>query len=254
VKRTTILLCASLCVLAGCAGSDSQLRSKPHPERAAEINLELGVDYLRKGNLEQAKEKIERSLDQDGRSARAHSVAGMLYARLGDEKKAESHFDRAISLDSDNPEIRNNYAVYLCQGGAYSRGERQALAAAENALYKTPEAALLNAGNCARSAGDLKRAEEHYRRALQLRPRFAEALYLMAEMQFQQTQYISARAFLQRFMEVGRTSPATLWLGHRIERSLGNRAEAQHYARRLKTEYPNAAQTKELLESERNAG
>ena len=43
-------------------------------------------------------------------------------------------------------------------------------------------------------------------------------------------------------------------LGVRIERGLGNKAQAQHYAQRLKTEYPQAAQTKELLESERNPG
>ena len=40
----------------------------------------------------------------------------------------------------------------------------------------------------------------------------------------------------------------------RIERGLGNKAQAQHYAQRLKAEYPSAAQTKELLESERNPG
>jgi type IV pilus assembly protein PilF len=252
--RRTWAACACVALLAGCASTDDNLRSKPQPERAAQLNLELGVDYLRKGNLAQAKEKIERSLEQDNRNARAHSVAGMLYDRLGDEKKAENHFDRALSLDAEDPEIRNNYAVYLCQKGKFARGEKLALEAAENRLYKTPEAALLNAGNCVRSAGDVKRAEEHYRRALQVRPKFAEALFQMADMQFQQTQYVSARAFLQRYMEVGRTSAATLWLGFRIERSLGNGAEAQHYAQRLKSEYPNAAQTKELLESERKPG
>ena len=240
-------------LLSACVSSGETL-GKPQPERASELNLEMGIDYLRKGDLSQAKEKIDRAVDQDPRNAKAQAVSGMLYDRLGDQKKAESHFERAVSLDPENPDIRNNFAVYLCQRGKYERGEKQALAAAENRLYKTPEAALLNAGNCARSAGEFARAEEHYRRALQVRPRFAEALYQMADMQYQQTQYVSARAFLQRYMEIGKTSPATLWLGHRIERSLGNTAEAQYYARRLKSEYPNAAQTKELLESERNSG
>lgn len=252
MKRTTLIASLSVCLLAGCVTNDSV--TKPQPERAAQINLEIGIDHLRKGNLALAKEKIDRSLEQDSRNANTHSVAGMLYDLLGDEKKAESHYDRAISLDPENSEIRNNYAVYLCQKGKYSRGEKFALDAADNVLYKTPEAALLNAGNCARRAGELQRAEVHYRKALQKRPKFAPALFEMADMQYGQTQYASARAFLQRYMEVGRTSPATLWLGHRIERSLGHTAEAQHYARRLKSEYPNAAQTKELLESERNPG
>jgi type IV pilus assembly protein PilF len=250
-KTWGVLTCVLL--LAACTTTDQSL-SKPQPERAAEINLDLGIDYLRKGNLAQAKEKIDRSLEQDGRNARTHSVAAMLYDQLGDERKAEQHFERAIALDSENPEIRNNFAAYLCQNGKHARGEKAALDAANNRLYKTPEVALLNAGNCARAAGDLKKAEEHYRRALQVRPKFAEALYQMADMQFQQTEYISARAFFQRYMEVGRTNAATLWLGFRIEQSLGNAPEAQHYARRLKSEYPNATQTKALLETERKPG
>lgn len=253
MKRTALLACVAAGALAACAANDT-LRSKPQPERAAEINLELGVDYLRKGNLASAKEKIERALQQDPRNPRVHSVAGMMYDRLGEKRAAESHFDRALSLDPENAEIRNNYAVYLCQNKKLARGEQLALEAAENRLYKTPEVALLNAGVCARSAGSLERAEQHFRRALQVRPRFAEALYQMAEMQQQRSEYISARGFLQRYMEAGRTTPASLWLGYRIERSLGNEAEAQHYARRLKSEYPNAAQTKELLGSERNPG
>jgi len=254
VRRTLLLSCLGLCVvLAACTSTDSR-RSTPQPERAAEINLELGIDYLRKGNLQQAKEKIDRSLQQNPRHARTHGIAAMLYDRLGDADRADSHFQRAVALAPDNPEIKNNYAVYLCQKGRYARGEKLALEAAANALYKTPEVAFLNAGNCARALGEPSRAEASYRRALAVRPRFGEALLQMAELEYSQKQYLSARGFLERYLAGGRTTAATLWLGVRIERNLGNEALAQHYAQRLKSEYPSAAQTKELLESERNPG
>lgn len=248
----SVVLAVQLAGLAGCASNNNI--TKPKPERAAELNLELGIDYLRKGNLQGAKDKIERALEQNPRYGKAHAVAAMLYVRLGDTNKADSHFARAVSLDSKDPDIKNNYAVYLCQQNRYERGEKIALEAATNPLYKTPEVAYLNAGNCARGAGDLKGAEENFRRALSVRPRFGEALFQMADMEYRQTEYMSARAFLERYLEVGRTSAATLWLGVRIERGLGNTTQAQHYARRLKSEYPSAAQTKELIESERNPG
>ena len=89
----------------------------------------------------------------------------------------------------------------------------------------------MNAGNCARSAGDLKRAEENFRKALAVKPRFGEALFQMADLEYSQTEYMSARAFLERYLEVGRTSPATLWLGVRIERGLGNKAQARSTTR-----------------------
>ncbi|HLS80598.1 MAG TPA: type IV pilus biogenesis/stability protein PilW [Steroidobacter sp.] len=257
MKRSTssaasLLSCAAL-LLSACANNDARSQAND-PQRASQINVELATDYLRKGNLAQAKEKIDRSVEQDPRNARAWGVGAMLYEALGERKKADAWFERAVALDPKDPEIRNNYAVHLCRYGRFERGEKQALEAAGNPLHKTREVAYLNAGNCARSAGDLTRAEEHYRRALKLQPRFAEALLQLAEMQYARTEYISARAFLQRYMEVGRTTPATLWLGHRIELSLGNVAEAQHYGRRLKNEYPSAPQTRELLESERNPG
>jgi type IV pilus assembly protein PilF len=65
---------------------------------------------------------------------------------------------------------------------------------------------------------------------------------------------MSARGFLERYLELGRTDASTLWLALRIERNLGNSAAAKSYAQRLKREYPQAAETRELLESERNSG
>ena len=43
-------------------------------------------------------------------------------------------------------------------------------------------------------------------------------------------------------------------MAHPVEDDLGNRAAADAYAKRLKTEYPKTEQTKALLESERQSG
>jgi type IV pilus assembly protein PilF len=245
---------ALLIGLAGCMTNTEKPLSKPEPERAAEINLEIGLDYLRKGNLQQAKDKIDRALEQNPRNSKAHITAGMLYDRLGQPEKAESHFARGVQLDPENPEIKNTYGAYMCQQGKYEKGEKLALEAAGNPLYRTPEAGYLNAANCARNGGDLKRVEEHLRKALAVRPKFGEALFQMADLSYKKTDYLAARGFLERYLEVGRTNAASLWLGVRIERGLGNTTAAQNYGERLKLEYPRAAQTKELLETERNPG
>ncbi len=161
-----------------------------------------------------------------------------------------------MSLEPKNPEIKNNYAVFLCQQQAVrARRESWRSKRPPNPLYKTPEVGLLNAGNCARGAGDMKAAEEYYPAGARGAGRAsATRCCRWPTSSISQTDYMSARAFLERYLEVGRTNPATLWLGVRIERGLGNKAQAQHYAQRLKNEYPSAAQTKELLESERNPG
>lgn len=237
----------------GCVPS----RSGPEPrslEDAAQYNTQLGFNYLRAGNLSEAKVKIERALEQNPRHAMAHVAAGLLYDQLGEARKADVHFSRAVALEGDNPEILNNYAVFLCRNEQAEKGQRYFLKAATNPLYRTPEAAYFNAGTCARSGGDLEQAEQHFRRALDIRPDFPGPLLQMADIEYRSQRFLSARAFLERFLAASAANPDALWLGVRIERALGNAALADQYAQQLKREFPMSVQTRELLESERNTG
>jgi type IV pilus assembly protein PilF len=253
IQRALILLVLA-CSLIACANNKSQPMSKPQPERASDINLELASDYYRKGKLSEAKEKLDRAIEQNPKNAQAQALAGLLYDRLGEEKKADSFFERALSLTPKDPQILNNYATFLCQKKHFERGEKLALQAAGDPLYKTPEMAFTNAGNCARGSGDLPGAEENYRRALVLRPRYGEALYQMADLEFRMKNYLLARAFLERYVETRQTNASSLWLGWRIEKNLGNDAAVKTYSERLKSEYPRSPETSELLASEKNPG
>ena len=232
-------------VLAACANPASTQKAD-NLERAAEINLNLGIDYLRKGKLEEARDKIEKSLGQNPRSAKAQAIAGFLYDRLNDQRQAERHFERAISLDPKDSEVKNNYAGYLCSHRRFDRGEKLAMEAAEDRIYKTPEVALLNAGQCALGRGDWDKAGQHFRKALQLQPQFAEALLQLAQLEYQRQNYLSARAFLERYLVGQKSSPAPLLLGVRIENGLNNRAGAATYTSRLRNEFPDSPEAKEL--------
>jgi type IV pilus assembly protein PilF len=246
-RSTALALIALLC---GCGGSDTVVDQSQRGE-AARLNLQLAIDYFRQGQLNLAKEKLDRSLEQDNRNPTAHATAGLLYDRLGEVDKGEMHYERAVSLDDEDPDIHNNFAVFLCRHGKHARGEKEALLAAANPLYKTPEAAFLNAGVCARGAGDMARAEQYFRRALAVQPRFSQALLEMADVELRGKNYLAARAFLERYNAVERPNPASLWLGVRIEKGRGNHALAGDYARRLKIDFPTADETKQLIESER---
>jgi len=240
-----LLICGAVAVSA-CSDSKT-VKDQSQRGEAANMNMQLGIDYFRQGNLQQAKEKIDRALEQNPRNATANATAGLLYDRLGETDKAENYYSRAVSLEPKNPDLHNNFAVFLCRHNKYERGEKQALIAVTDPLYRTPEVAFLNAGFCARVAGDNKRAERYFRRALELQPRFPQALFEMADVEFRAQNYLPARAFLERYMAVQPPSPAALWLGIRIERALGNRAVAGDYALRLTNDFPTSDETKEFL-------
>lgn len=238
--------------LSGCVSSQSRFSTQP--DRAAELNLELGIEHLRRGNLAQAKERLDRSLQQNARNPMAQVASGLLYDRLGDRARADNHFARALSLAPDDPDVQNNYAAYLCRTGRFDRGEKLALQAAGNALYRSPEVAYVNAGSCARGAGRFDEAQSSLRRAVTIKPDFGEALFQLAELSHEQADHLSARGFLERYQQAAGVGPDMLWLGVRIERALGNDEAVQRYGQRLKSEYPSASQTQALLDSEQNAG
>jgi type IV pilus assembly protein PilF len=240
-------------VLVAC--SSGKVGSGGNRVEAAQFNMQLAIDYFRQGDLNQAKEKLDRALEQDPRNAKTHSTAGFLYAQLREPDKAERHYERAVSLDPKDPEIRNNFSVFLCGQGKFARGEKQALEAIADPLYRTPELALYNAGLCAQGAKDDKRAENYFRRALAVQPRFAPALLEMAAVEYRTQNYLPARAFIERYMSAQRPpSPQALLLAVRIERALGNRATAGDYARTLLNEHPTSDETKALLEMDRVGG
>src|SRR5262245_20278202 len=105
-------------------GESQPLDSPAKREEAARLNLQLGVDYFRQGNLIQAKEKIDRALEQDPRNAMTQMAGGLLYDRLGDVPKAQKYFERAVSLEPKNPDIHNNFSVFLCRRNKYEAGEK----------------------------------------------------------------------------------------------------------------------------------
>jgi type IV pilus assembly protein PilF len=240
---------AVIVLLAGCQTSDSFRKS---PKDAAEYNTRLGIEYMRQGHLAEAKQKLERAVEQNPQSALAQASSGLLYDRLGEPKQADRHFARAVALEPDNADILNNYAVFLCRNDEPERGQKYFLEAANNPLYRTPEVAFLNAGTCARDGGDLESAEQHFRRALAVKPQFQDALLALAELQLGAGRSLPARAFLERYFAAGGQSAQALWLGVQVEHALGNAAGADDYAERLKDQYPTSRQTRDLLKQERS--
>ena len=99
-------------------------------------------------------------------------------------------------------------------------------------------------------AGDQKQAEKYYRKALQLNPYLPNALLRMAELTHDNNNYLSSRAYVQRYLEIAKPSPRLLWVAVRTERALNDKLKAGEYARMLKGRFPDSDETGHLLELE----
>ena len=236
----------ALLLLVACSGNAKRQTEKAHD--AAVYNVQLGLAYMNQGELERAKDKLDRALEQDPGSADVHSARATLFARLNQKDKADEEFRAALRLAPHDPRMVNNYAVYLCQNGHYDEGVKRFLEVAHNGLYPTPEAAYTNAGVCLRAAKRDDEARVNFMRALQLKPTFAEAEFQLANLQFEHGELAPARAGIDSFIGTYNATADLLLLGVRIARAQGDRLGAQRYARKLQLDFPGTDQARALAQ------
>jgi type IV pilus assembly protein PilF len=235
---------AALALLIGACSSEPKLRGADLVE-AARVNTQLGVDYLRRGLLDEAIDKLGKAVDQDPSNAAAFAALGLAYSQSGRPDKAERAYRRALDADSGNPEVRNNFGVFLCQRGKVAEAEKLFLEAARHPRYTTPEAAWTNAGVCLLKS-EPQKAENYFRQALERNRDFPDALIQMAWICHQQKDHWRARAFLQRYEAVAPATAASLWIALQTERALGHRDAALLLQRRLVSEFPESEQAATL--------
>jgi type IV pilus assembly protein PilF len=214
---------------------------------AAQFNAQLGAQYLQRGDLEQAREKLTRALDQDDTNALAHVTYAQLQFEVDQFASARKHFKIALDLEPDEAEHRNSYGIFLCNVEDYELAQKQFRAAAENAYYKTPEFALDNAGLCMLDANRLTDAETYLREALRVNPKFGNAYLHMSDLMFRQQRLTVAEAYFDRYKVYGAESSASLWLGYKIKRDAGDADGAVDYANRLLDQFPSSQEAGEYL-------
>lgn len=223
------------------------------PHKAAQINTELGFGYLRQGEVEIAISKFERAISYDATSVSAHYALGLAYEQQGKVGLAEEYFQRALKLDEQDSAANNNYGTFLCRQQRLLEAEKYFLAALKDPKYQTPELAYLNAALCVKKIPDYPKAEAYLKKVLELNPKVPVALYHMADIQYDKKNYLSARAYLQRYMELGSADARILWLGFEIEKRMGDSVQAKLFADKLLKEFPasqEAGKLKRTLASE----
>lgn len=207
-------------------------------EDAAKANLQLGANYLQRGELERAREKLEKAVKQDPELPSARIYLAILYERIGEQKLADQNYRAALKLAPDNPDVANSYGGYLCRTDRREEGLKYFRKAGENPLYRTPEVAFTNAAVCALGIPDPETAEQFLRRALDVNPMFREALLRLSILSLDTGRPLQARAFLERYHDVGPATMDSLSLGIRVESALGDEVAAEAYRDQLRQEFP----------------
>ncbi len=248
----TILLYFLCSGLNGCnqtPGSSGSYRPTEGTNDIAQTNLNLGIAYLRTGEFEKALEKLQKARAADKNYPPIYNALGVLYQRLGNKVKAEEYYLHALGLNGSDSSTLNNYGQFLCQDSRFDEAEVTFLKAANNPLYATPEIAFSNAGTCAMKQGELDTAETYFRDALKKNPKVSIALLQMAEISYATGNYLSARGYLQRYLEISSHTAKSLWIGIQVENELGDKNALSSYKLLLRNKFPDSKETSLLKDS-----
>ena len=213
---------------------------------AAELNYTLGVRYFQNGSYELARDRLELAIELDPRLALAHSTLGMVYEAMDIPRLANQHYEESVRVGSRDFNVQNAYAVYLCREKDFEKAARhfdRAIAHPEN---DNSFVTMTNAGMCF-LADDTAKAEAYFRGALERRPGYGEALLQLCLMKYAEEDYLSARAFMQRFMSTNATTAGVLYLASRIEDLLGNDRGRTDFEDQLLREFPTSPEARRVL-------
>jgi type IV pilus assembly protein PilF len=247
------LLLATLILLAACSSKPPAPETPPQvtvtppqkapPERRAQLHTELAAGYYERGQMAVALEEVNMAVKIDPAYAPAYNIAGLVYAYLGDDRKAEQNFAQSLQLAPNESETLHNWGWYLCTHNRQRESLAQFDAAVRNPLYRTPEVALVNAGRCAQAINDDAAAENYFRRALDVQPGNPLASLGLAQLAYKAHRYDEARSWMKGVMLMNNPPPDALRVGVCIERKLGDHQSELSYISQMKNRYPQAPET-----------
>jgi type IV pilus assembly protein PilF len=251
-----LLAAGLMLIVAGCAsttgsGTDSanyvpKTVVDSDEQSRARIHTELAAGYLELGNYGVALQEAGEALKSDPNFVPALSVLGLIYMELRDDKAAEANFLRALRISPFDSDVNNNYGWFLCQRKREQESIKYFLAALRNPLYTTPDKSWVNAGICARQAGDLPAADDYFMKALKVRPSQPQALLQLADMAYRRKNYPEAKTYLARMQRDVEPTPEFLWLSLRVERSLGDRNAEASLGFQLRKNFPDSREARAL--------
>ena len=153
---------------AACSGMTAEQRA-----RSAEIHYDLGTNMLGNGEVQGALKEYLDAVNDDDDLPQPHNALGLLYAySLARPQDAEREFLRAIELDKNFSEARNNLGSFYVARGRYAEAIPQFERALQNALYRDRVIAETNLGWALYRSGQVDKGARRIEAALALAPKY----------------------------------------------------------------------------------
>lgn len=181
-----------IALLSGCARTPLDISGetlgpyKKNPILAANSNIALGFDYLKKKKVSLAKEKFLKAISDAPTYAPSYYAMAFFMEKTKNTEQADQLYRYAITLEPKNGDAHNNYGTFLCRQKKYKTAISEFITATEQTQYLNVAEALENAGNCALQAQQHQQAVKYLKAAISNNPELISARLSLAKAYFKQ--------------------------------------------------------------------
>lgn len=212
---------------------------EPEVRRRARLRLELASSYFENGQTAVALDEVKQALVIDPSYADAFNLRGLIYMRLNDVTQADDSFRRALAVRPD-PNVLHNHGWLLCQQQKFVEADQQFAKALANPTYVARGKTWMARGLCQSSAGQYADAEQNLLRAYELDAANPVVAYHLASLMLRRDDARKAQFYIRRLNNGEFSNAESLWLGIKIERSLGESIAMRQLAEQLRKRFPES--------------
>lgn len=212
----------------------------------------LAAQYIKNRQLDIAKNQLEMAFKADNRHAPAYDMMGVLLQTEGSASnlaRADEYFKKAIALDGQFMQARNNYGVYLSLVNKKHEAIAQFELAGAALGYDGRVRALENLGVVQRELGNIAAAKDAFLRAIDANTGSVKARAELVDIYLQAKDVKAAKPFFDDIMMMyGADTPSApiLLQGIKIAHAQGNKKLEQRYTQQLFATYPLSDEARHL--------
>ena len=228
--------------LPGCITESSGGMPPPaSAEDRAQAQLDLARGYLEQRDFSRARIPLGKALEIDPKRVEAHVLYAVLYNQEKEYELAESHYQKALKLESRNAQALNNYGGFLYARGRYTDAVKQLTLLVKDTSYRARSQAFENLGLALLHSGDVVASEAAFKRSLELNFRQARATLELADMAYGRGDFAGAAARLLEYKTMSRQDARSLCLGIKIGTATGDNDQVSSNLLALNNLFPEQA-------------
>lgn len=172
MKKIVLTILINL-ILTSCTTLNNKSSSQEEQKKkvkVAEINLQLGIAYMEKGDIEHAKQKLLYAGEKAPELPEVWYTMAYFQEKIGNNNEANANYLKAIQLAPGRGDVQNNYGTFLCRSGKFTESIEHFVLAIKDPQYLEISGAYENAGLCALKIPDKKLAQMYFAKALETDP------------------------------------------------------------------------------------